>query len=92
MGAAGVLIGLSDNIVRPWVQGSQDHMHPLIVLLAVFGGARGVWFAGVFIGAVVAACALRALDVYGVLEAGREQSPASINGQLKAPSSGVCRE
>ncbi|MBK8597954.1 MAG: AI-2E family transporter [Holophagales bacterium] len=65
MGAAGVLIGLSDNIVRPWVQGSQDHMHPLIALLAVFGGLEVFGFAGVFIGPVVAACALWALDVYG---------------------------
>ena len=65
MGAAGVLIGLSDNIVRPWVQGSQDDMHPLIALLAVFGGLEVFGFAGVFIGPVVAACALWALDVYG---------------------------
>ena len=50
MGVAGILIGLSDNIVRPWAQGSQDHMHPLIALLAVFGGLEVFGFAGVFIG------------------------------------------
>lgn len=65
MGATGVLIGFSDNIVRPWVQGSQDHMHPLIALLAIFGGLEVFGFAGVFVGPVVAACALWALDVYG---------------------------
>jgi predicted PurR-regulated permease PerM len=65
MGASGVLIGLSDNILRPWVQGSQDNMHPLIALLAVFGGLAVFGFAGVFLGPVVAACALWALDVYG---------------------------
>ncbi|MBI5442313.1 MAG: AI-2E family transporter [Deltaproteobacteria bacterium] len=65
MGASGVLIGLSDNIVRPWVQGSQDDMHPLIALIAIFGGLEVFGFAGVFIGPVVAACALWALDVYG---------------------------
>jgi predicted PurR-regulated permease PerM len=65
MGVTGVLIGLSDNIVRPWAQGSQDNMHPLIALLAIFGGLEVFGFAGVFIGPVVAACALWALDVYG---------------------------
>ena len=65
MGASGVLIGLSDNIVRPWAQGSQDHMHPLVALLAIFGGLELFGFAGVFVGPVVAACALWGLDVYG---------------------------
>jgi predicted PurR-regulated permease PerM len=40
-------------------------MHPLIALLAVFGGLEVFGFAGVFLGPVVAACALWALDVYG---------------------------
>jgi predicted PurR-regulated permease PerM len=65
MGASGVLIGLSDNIVRPWAQGSQDDMHPLVALLAIFGGLELFGFAGVFVGPVVAACALWGLDVYG---------------------------
>jgi len=65
MGVAGILIGLSDNIVRPWAQGSQDSMHPLVALLAIFGGLEVFGFAGVFVGPVVAACALWGLDVYG---------------------------
>ena len=65
MGATGILIGLSDNIVRPWAQGSQDNMHPLVALLAIFGGLEVFGFAGVFVGPVVAACALWGLDVYG---------------------------
>ncbi len=65
MAVSGVLIGLSDNIVRPWAQGSQDNMHPLVALLAIFGGLEVFGFAGVFIGPVVAACALWGLDVYG---------------------------
>jgi predicted PurR-regulated permease PerM len=65
MGTAGVLIGLSDNIVRPWAQGSQDDMHPLVALLAIFGGIEMFGVAGVFLGPVVAACALWGLEVYG---------------------------
>ena len=65
MSVAGILIGMSDNIVRPWAQGSQDHMHPLVAMLAIFGGLAVFGFSGVFIGPVVAACALWGLDVYG---------------------------
>ena len=65
MGVAGVLIGLSDNVVRPWAQGSKDNMHPLVALLAIFGGLELFGFVGVFVGPVVAACALWGLDVYG---------------------------
>jgi predicted PurR-regulated permease PerM len=81
MGTTGVLIGLSDNVIRPWVQGSQDNMHPLIALLAVFGGLAVFGFAGVFIGPVVAACAQWALDVYGRSKraGGNPQPPALGN-------------
>ncbi len=65
MGAAGILIGLSDNVVRPWAQGSQDGMHPLASLLAIFGGLELFGFAGVLVGPVVAACALWDLEVHG---------------------------
>jgi predicted PurR-regulated permease PerM len=65
MGAAGALIGVSDNLVRPWAQGSQDDMHPLVALLAIFGGLEAFGFVGLFLGPVIAACALWALDVYG---------------------------
>ena len=35
---AAVVIGVSDNLVRPWVQSARTKMHPLITLLAIFGG------------------------------------------------------
>jgi len=81
MGATGVLIGFSDNIIRPWVQGSHDDMHPLIALLAVFGGLAVFGFAGVLIGPVVAACAHWALDVYGRSKAsGSSPQPPALGG------------
>lgn len=59
-----VIIGLSDNVVRPWVQSSQSRMHPLVVLLGIFGGLELFGAAGVFLGPVVAAMAEWSVETY----------------------------
>ncbi len=60
-----VIIGLSDNIVRPMVQARSGKMHPLLSLLSIFGGLQTFGAAGVFLGPVVAAFAIWGLDLYG---------------------------
>lgn len=37
MGVAAIVIGVSDNVIRPWVQSVDTRMHPLVTLLALFG-------------------------------------------------------
>jgi predicted PurR-regulated permease PerM len=64
MVVAAVVIGVSDNVVRPWVQSASSPLHPLLVLLSIFGGLRVFGVAGVFLGPVVAALAVWALRVY----------------------------
>jgi predicted PurR-regulated permease PerM len=65
MAAAAVIIGLSDNIVRPWVQSAHSgNIHPLVVLLGIFGGLELFGAAGVFIGPIVAAMAIWTVDAY----------------------------
>lgn len=64
MSIAVVIIGLSDNVVRPWVQSSQSRMHPLVVLLGIFGGLELFGAAGVFLGPVVAAMAVWSVETY----------------------------
>lgn len=59
-----VIIGLSDNVVRPWVQSSKTSMHPLVVLLGIFGGLELFGAAGVFLGPVVAAMAVWSVETY----------------------------
>jgi predicted PurR-regulated permease PerM len=59
-----VVIGLSDNIVRPWVQSSRTHIHPLVVLLGIFGGLEMFGAVGVFLGPVVAAMAVWSVETY----------------------------
>ena len=64
--AAGV-IGISDNVVRPWVQSSQTRMHPLVTLLSIFGGLEVLGAAGVFLGPVIAAITIWTVDLYAGL-------------------------
>lgn len=59
-----IVIGLSDNVVRPWVQSSQTRMHPLVVLLGIFGGLELFGPTGVFLGPVIAAMAVWSVETY----------------------------
>lgn len=67
MGVAAVIIGISDNVVRPYVASSQSGLHPMLVLLGIFGGLQVFGASGVFIGPVIAAMAVWAIDVYARL-------------------------
>lgn len=62
MAVAALVIGVSDNVVRPWVQSAQTNMHPLITLVAIFGGISAFGLAGVFLGPVIAAMAIWTLE------------------------------
>jgi predicted PurR-regulated permease PerM len=62
MAGAAVVIGVTDNVVRPWVQSAQTKMHPLITLLAIFGGISAFGVAGVFLGPVIAAMAIWTIE------------------------------
>ncbi len=53
---AGV-IGLADNIVRPFVISGQVRFYPLAVFIALLGGAQAFGLLGLFIGPVVLAVA-----------------------------------
>ena len=66
MAVAAAVIGISDNVVRPWVQSSQTRMHPLVTLLSIFGGIEVIGAAGVFLGPVIAAMAIWTIDIYTV--------------------------
>jgi predicted PurR-regulated permease PerM len=48
------LVGISDNIVRPYVLRGGASLHPLVGFVAAFGALDTIGFYGVFIGPVVA--------------------------------------
>lgn len=72
--ATAAVVGVSDNVVRPWVQSSQSRIHPLLVLLGIFGGLTLFGPVGVFLGPIVAAMAVWAVDTYARLHPGRRDS------------------
>jgi predicted PurR-regulated permease PerM len=64
--AGGVLlIGVSDNLVRPLLASGSANLHPLLVLLAIFGGLAALGPSGVFFGPILAALAVWALGFQG---------------------------
>lgn len=74
MALAALVVGTSDNVVRPWVQSLHGRMHPLLVILAIFGGLQVFGPFGIFIGPVVAAMALWTLEPHRSPE--RAEPPA----------------
>lgn len=83
MGIAAVVIGVSDNVVRPWVQSARTQMHPLVTLAAIFGGLDVFGAAGVFIGPVIAAMAIWTLEFFARLHKDREarEVPEPTDGE-----------
>lgn len=64
MVVAALVIGVSDNVVRPWVLSSHDDMHPLVALLAIFGGLALFGPSGLLLGPVIASMAVWAVETY----------------------------
>jgi predicted PurR-regulated permease PerM len=58
MGVAAIVIGLSDNLVRPFfMHHATPHQHPIMILLGIFGGVSVFGASGVFLGPILAALA-----------------------------------
>jgi predicted PurR-regulated permease PerM len=81
--AIGFVTGISDNIARTWVLKGRGQMHPLVSLIAIFGGIRLFGIFGVFIGPILAALLISVLNIwptmaerFGVLHG--ERSPNRI--------------
>jgi predicted PurR-regulated permease PerM len=56
-----VLVGASDNVVRPLVASGSGHLHPLLTLVAIFGGLAALGASGIVFGPIMAALAVWAL-------------------------------
>jgi predicted PurR-regulated permease PerM len=48
------LVGIADNIVRPYVMKGGGEIHPLVAFVAAFGALESLGFYGLFIGPVLA--------------------------------------
>lgn len=62
--AFGVFTGVVDNFVRPLVLKGRGGMHPLISLIAIFGGIQMFGILGVFLGPILAAVMISLLQTW----------------------------
>lgn len=62
--AIGLVAGVVDNIVRPLVLKGRSNMHPLVSLVAIFGGIRLFGIVGVFLGPILAAVMISLLQAW----------------------------
>lgn len=63
----GILVGLVDNILKPKLIERGIQIHPLIILLSVFGGISLFGPLGFIIGPVIASLFFALLDIYTLL-------------------------
>lgn len=59
-----VVVGTSDNIVKPYLIGSGTSLHPLAVMTVILGGAFAFGFKGIIFGPFVLMLALAFLHIY----------------------------
>lgn len=70
-----IVIGAVDNLLRPYVLGSRSSIHPLLILLSVFGGLAFFGPAGLFLGPLVISLLLGLLSIYA--PGGRNEASAA---------------
>ncbi len=58
-----IIIGFSDNIVRPWVLKGHGEMHPLLGLVSAFGAVSVLGPTGIILGPVIAAVFVAFLQI-----------------------------
>jgi len=59
-----LVIGLIDNILRPWIVGSDAKLPDLVILISILGGITTLGPLGIIIGPVVAALLDTILNIY----------------------------
>ncbi len=85
----GGVVGLIDNVMRPWLVGRDTKMPDLMILLGTLGGLFAFGAAGVLIGPIVAALFITVWELYG--ECFRDILPAAMlpDSDVEDPPSAV---
>jgi predicted PurR-regulated permease PerM len=60
----GLMAGLVDNFVRPVILKGRSKMHPLVSLVAIFGGIEMFGIMGIFLGPILAAVLIALLQIW----------------------------
>jgi predicted PurR-regulated permease PerM len=59
-----LVVGMVDNILRPWVVGNDAKLPDLVILISIFGGIVSFGPIGIIIGPVIAALLDTILTIY----------------------------
>lgn len=70
----GVIVGLMDNIVRPWLISGRAEMGGLLIFISVLGGIAVFGLLGVILGPIIVATGASLLDLYIPSAPGRNKS------------------
>lgn len=59
-----IIIGLSDNIIRPFMLKGKIKIHPFIIMLSILGGLDVFGFLGIFIGPIIVSLLISVFQLY----------------------------
>lgn len=82
-----VVVGLVDNVVRPWVISGRAEMSGLVVFISVLGGIAVFGLLGVIVGPIIVATGMSLLDLYVP-----EGTDAIDSGEFDGDQNGVVLE
>lgn len=60
-----LVVGMVDNVLRPWLVGRDTQMSDLLVLISTLGGIIAFGAAGIIIGPIIAALWVTVWEIYG---------------------------
>lgn len=63
----GLFTGIVDNFVRPLVLKGRGEMHPLVSMVAIFGGIHLMGLVGIFLGPIITAIAITLLKIWPII-------------------------
>jgi len=63
----GIFTSIVDNFIRPLVLKGRSEMHPMVSLIAIFGGIEMFGLVGVFLGPILVAVVLTLLQIWPVI-------------------------
>ena len=86
MVVCGLMAGLVDNFVRPLILQGRSKMHPLVSLVAIFGGMEMFGILGIFLGPILAAVLIALLQIWPEIGQRFGLLPGSKRGEFRPRS------
>jgi predicted PurR-regulated permease PerM len=82
-----MIAGVADNILRPYViGGAEDDIHPILTLLAIFGGITVFGLPGLFLGPVIISTAYKIIPLFvSRIKKGEHESVEDLTTPLETP-------